>query len=274
MSIVKVTREDALELFEALGITAAEKWNTKRLTAKVSAIDEMVDDDVKLKGKADKTLTILLEAIRAEDEIQIVTDTTPDAAPAKTKPEKPAKDPKPEKAAKGKTAGPVTFESLKARYDAGELTAKEFQAERKAMREAAKANPAPAATSPATGKGAASGKPLAGAKDPKPEKPAKAGKTAPAEPKKAAKAAKPEKPAKEPKVKAEKPEKKPRVRDMKTRPYFTGVVLKKHGIDKGVTPEMVEDLNRLYGVVNDRESDAQLRWAIHVVKGYVAKPTE
>lgn len=55
-----------------------------------------------------------------------------------------------------------------------------------------------------------------------------------------------------------------------TRPYLTGVVLKKHGLNSGVTPEMVKDLNKLYGVPNDRESAAQLKWAIHVLRGYVA----
>lgn len=55
-----------------------------------------------------------------------------------------------------------------------------------------------------------------------------------------------------------------------TRPYAAGLVVKKFGIADGVTDEMVEAVDQLYGKVNPRESRFALRYAVQAIRAYTA----
>lgn len=81
-----VTKAAALALFSALGLANADKWNAKRLAAKLGKVDEMVDEKTKIEDKAvDKTLTTVLKAIAANEEVTVADEAAaPAAAPAPT----------------------------------------------------------------------------------------------------------------------------------------------------------------------------------------------
>lgn len=68
---MQITRDKAIELFTALGVTTASKWNAKRMAAKLTKISEMVDEDTTIEGEADETLTAVLTAIEAGEDIEI-----------------------------------------------------------------------------------------------------------------------------------------------------------------------------------------------------------
>lgn len=55
-----------------------------------------------------------------------------------------------------------------------------------------------------------------------------------------------------------------------TRTYLAGQILKKHGIDSGVTDAMVKDLDKAAGKQNERESLFCLRNALNAIKGFKA----
>lgn len=194
---ITVARSAALAIFAGLGVTGADKFNVKRLAAKLGKIDEHVDKDTKLEDKAaDKELGRILKSILAGDEIEVADDT----APVKAE----------------KTAAPAK----KAVADAG---------------------PEVDPTKPDYSK-----KSKAAAKPAKAEKPAKA--------------------------KAEKAPKVPGVsgiRQVKSRTYWAGQVLAKHGLEGGITDKMAEEVNKLYGKDNIDEARGVLRNSWHVVQGYV-----
>ena len=60
----------------------------------------------------------------------------------------------------------------------------------------------------------------------------------------------------------------PGVSYKQTRPYFAGVVVKRHGVAAGVTAAMVAELDELYGKANPAESKFCLKNAWHAVRGY------
>lgn len=239
MKNLTLTRSSALELFEALGSTTADKWNNKRMAVKLAKADEMVDDDLKLKGKPKATLAKVLDAIENEVEI-VVVDDEGEAKPTQHKEGTPAKGkaeaPAPKAKAKSKAQSPVeepvdeeeveeqvdeqaeALEALKNRFDAGELSKKEFAAERKAIMDKAKGI------------------------EPKVKAP-----KAPKEPAEA---------------------KTPGVRETATRPYLAGKVIAKHGLENGITPEMVAELDNMYPKANEAESFGRLRNAWHVIRGF------
>ena len=53
-----------------------------------------------------------------------------------------------------------------------------------------------------------------------------------------------------------------------TRPYYAGVVVRRHGVDAGVTDAMVAEVDQLYGRPNPRESTFCLKNAWHAVRGF------
>lgn len=191
---VTVTREAAIELFTALGLTSATKWNTKRMAAKLTKIDEMVDDDTALEGRADETLTTVLEAIEAEAEIEVVAGE--DEAPAEGE-----KKPAAKKGGKGKAKAAAPAEEEK--------------------------------------------KPAARRRVPKGEKP-----------------------------EAPKAPTTPGVREAVTRPYCAGKIIAKHGLDAGVTPEMIAELDEAYGKENPTESTFCSKSAWHAIRGYLEATKE
>lgn len=188
---MQITREKAVALFNELGLTTAEKWNKKRMEAKLAKVDELVDDDITITDDALRAeLTDVLAAIENGEEITIgtseaATEEAPKAAPAK--------------ASKAK------------------VVPKEVAPEAMPDSPAAKEPKAPKA--PKT-----------------PEAPKAPGL--------------------------------PGVREMRTRPFLAGVVLKKHGLKKGITDEMTNELDDLYGKVNPRESFALLTCAWHIARGF------
>ena len=54
----------------------------------------------------------------------------------------------------------------------------------------------------------------------------------------------------------------------KTRAYYAGVIVRRHGHDAGVTPAMIAELDVAYGKANAVESEICLRNAWHCVRGY------
>jgi hypothetical protein len=61
----------------------------------------------------------------------------------------------------------------------------------------------------------------------------------------------------------------PGVRPMRSRPYYAGAIIAKHGLAAGVTPEMVAELDELYGKVNPAESRFRLCEAWQSARGYL-----
>lgn len=55
-----------------------------------------------------------------------------------------------------------------------------------------------------------------------------------------------------------------------TRTYTAGVVIRRHGTKGSVTDEMVNELDREFGVTNERESRFALRNALNAIRGYNA----
>ncbi len=209
---MNIARTAALALFAALEVTGADKWNPKRMAAKLGKIDEMVDAKTKLSDKAaDKTLNIVLKAIAGGEEIEVIDDTAP-AADAKKTEEK---------------VDPIAK-----------------MAEAKAAQEAAKKK---------------------GKKDAKPTADEKAGKKA-VKSDADAKGKKDDKPAASDKPKTVHT---PGVRETMTRPYCAGVIIKKYGLEAGVTEAMTAEVNAMYGDKNDLESRTTLKHAWHAVRGFV-----
>ena len=104
--------------------------------------------------------------------------------------------------------------------------------------------------------------------DDAPEKPAKAKPAKKEEAKKpAAKKEEAKKPAKKPAVQAESNGHE-RIRPTLGRPYYAGLVLRKEGLDKGITDGMVKEVDELTGKPNPKESLSWLKLAWHVVNGY------
>ena len=234
---VKINREEAVALFVALGLSTASKWNTKRMASKLSKIDELVDDDITLEGDADELLTVVLEAVEAEEKIEVVTGVAPKA----TKDTKAASK-APEKSAE---APEDPLADLKAKFDAGEINAKQYAVDRRRiLRERKKA-----------GKTAPKAKEVAkSTKAPPVEKPV-------AEVK--AKRARPVEPGKAPKDGPS------GVRICRGRPYLAGKIIKKHGHGPGITKEMVEELDREYGSAKPAESLFTLRNAWQAIRGFI-----
>jgi hypothetical protein len=58
------------------------------------------------------------------------------------------------------------------------------------------------------------------------------------------------------------------VKSLRNRLFCAGVVLKKHGIEKGVTEKMIAEVDKLYGRSDMKASKAQLVGAWHVLNGF------
>lgn len=218
--MAQITRSTAVALFQALGISSADKWNSKRMAAKLQKIDEMVDDDTTIDDKeVDDALTTCLDAIEKGEEVEVVADAKP-AAKAKGK-----------AATKAKTKAKPKKVEEEEEEDEEDPEEEEDEDEEEDEEEDE--------TVPV--------------RQPKKTKPKGKGKKA---------ATKKEKPApKKPSI--------PGVRETRTRPLLAGVVIKKHGgLKAGVTEEMVQELDELYGKENPAESLFTLRNAWHAIRGF------
>jgi len=87
--MAQVTKEQAVEMFAALGINTAAKWNAKRMAAKLAKVNEMVDEDTVVSGPAADTLTTVLTAIENEEEITLAKGEAPAPATEEPKTEEP-----------------------------------------------------------------------------------------------------------------------------------------------------------------------------------------
>jgi hypothetical protein len=58
----------------------------------------------------------------------------------------------------------------------------------------------------------------------------------------------------------------PGVRANKSRAYVAALVMLRHGLAAGITQEMVDEVNELYGTTNDIESKGRLRGAWHALR--------
>ena len=68
------------------------------------------------------------------------------------------------------------------------------------------------------------------------------------------------------------PEKKPMgVRLGRTVPFLAGTVIRKHGMEGGVTPEMMREMAELRKSETAEEQKADLAWAWHAIRGYSEK---
>ncbi len=97
--------------------------------------------------------------------------------------------------------------------------------------------------------------------------------TGDAKPKKKEKKVKEPKAKKEPKPKKEKKVKEPKIEGIRTkgRGYYAGNVIKRHGLEKGITEEMAQEVDALYGNVNTVVSRGALKWAFDVMAGFQAE---
>jgi len=65
-----------------------------------------------------------------------------------------------------------------------------------------------------------------------------------------------------------------KVQSSPTRSFLAGVVLKRHGVETGVSEDMIQELNEMYGNQNDKQSENRLRLAWHVINGYLDEEGE
>ena len=63
----------------------------------------------------------------------------------------------------------------------------------------------------------------------------------------------------------------PGVRAGRTRGYVAGQLIKKNGLDAGVTPELIAELNAEYGKPSDEMSEWLLKAAWHALRGYLGE---
>lgn len=243
-----VDKDKALAMFKALGFKTATKWAIKRLTDKLNKLGEVMDADAVIEGDKDatETLTLVLEAL-ADGKTITVGEQAEDAKPAD-------KAKKGGKAKKDKTKTGAQKKADKAKVEAQK---------KKAAADKKKADKANAAKAKADAEAAKKAKADAKAEADK--------KKADDEAAKQARAA--ERKAKAEKAAADKAEREAKkvtgARVCNTRPYFCGQVIRKYGLAAGCTPEMVAEVDALYGKANPVETLFCLRNAWHAMRGFL-----
>lgn len=79
---MQIERTKAVDLFVALGLKNADKWNDARMGTKLSRIKDMVDEDVALEDEEKATLAEIMAALDAGEEIEVTrSDAEPEAEP-------------------------------------------------------------------------------------------------------------------------------------------------------------------------------------------------
>ena len=121
---MKIEKGRAVALFVALGLKNADKWNDDRISTKLSKVNEMVDEDVKLEEDEAKTLAEVRVAIEAGESFEVEAGAEEVVEPAA------------KAAKKGKTDEEKAAE--KATKDAEKAAAKEAKDAEKAAAKAAK----------------------------------------------------------------------------------------------------------------------------------------
>ena len=61
----------------------------------------------------------------------------------------------------------------------------------------------------------------------------------------------------------------PGITSLRNRLFYAGALLKKNGLEYGVTEKGVKELNKLFGLANDSASECQMRFAWHAVNGFL-----
>jgi flagellar biosynthesis GTPase FlhF len=225
---VTILRAHALALFAWCGWKSAENWSNEKLADKMNDVPEIAE------GKqmpADELVAKTLIAVKAGVEDQSEFEVADGEVTAAATEEVQAVEGGTVETATSENGAAASADDEKAKADKAADKAKkeEEKAVKKAEREKAKAD-----------------------------------KAADREKAKADKAA--EKAA-EKAAKKESKEKKG-VRDSATRGYFAGKVMFKHGLDKGITEEMIAEVDTMYGKPNHDVSRGALAWAYSGLRGY------
>ena len=87
--MINITRDEAIQLFTALGSKMADKWGRKQMTEKIHKVDEMVDTETTIPPEVEPILNKVLTAIEDGDEIVVTKERIePESTDEKTAPEK------------------------------------------------------------------------------------------------------------------------------------------------------------------------------------------
>lgn len=90
---MNVKKSQICSLFTAMGFVTCATWDSAKLLKKAQRLPSIVEEDLKLGKEDKKTLTKLLAAIEAEEEIVIEADDAPAASKPAKKKSKPAPAP-------------------------------------------------------------------------------------------------------------------------------------------------------------------------------------
>lgn len=69
--VLKVDRQEVVDLFKKLEYKDAESWGDDKIEAKIQKLSKVVDDDTDVEGAAGKLLKSLLTAVKDETEIKL-----------------------------------------------------------------------------------------------------------------------------------------------------------------------------------------------------------
>lgn len=133
---MKIEKGRAVALFVALGLKNADKWNDERISMKLSKVNEMVDEDVKLEEAEAATLAEVRVAIEAGEGFEVEAGEETAAEPAAKAAKEAKKGKTDEEKAAAKAAKEAEKAAAKEAKDAEKAAAK---AAKEAEKEAAKA---------------------------------------------------------------------------------------------------------------------------------------
>lgn len=232
--MVTISRGDAISLFTALGSKTADKWGRKQMTEKIHKIDEMIDAETVIPPDIEPVLNSMLTAIEDGEEIVVTKERI------EPEPIDPISD-EPETSVKTYSVyvhpeSSSVFVALDNSVDDGLTHAVEkglSKEEAEKMREIVEKKYLPKNTK----KEKESEGPVEDQEETDPPK----------------------------NVRIPKPE---GIRVVKSRSYYAGVVIRKHGISAGITEAMVNELDKMYKKRNRQESMYRLRLAWHAIYGF------
>ncbi len=250
--MLKVSRSDMVKLFEALDYFTSSKWNAKKMRKQLAQL--MDQSDLEEIGFEDEGLNMLFQKLLDEStsedgEVKIVRDEEIETEPAGEAEEGGGIDDSLEDGTE-----PLTEDELEAIEDVTEPDV----ADRDEPRD----------ESGMTGEAAGPEEEVAIEKvpgDEEAEVPSKEKKTR-------KKKAKPTKKGTKlrgvpgPKVGKNEPK---GIRSIRNRLFYAGAILKQHGIQDGLTDELITKVDKLIGKENLIASKAQLGLAWHVINGYL-----
>lgn len=239
---MEITRQEAIDIFEALGYEGSESWNKSTLLKRLESLHEDLEPDQIIgDDELDEILDWLFKAGKDGEPIKIVAER-----------KKSTDD-----------------EDLSEEDDE---VADEEEEEVGEEEEEEKPKPTPKKKAPVK-KTPPPPKKTAKKKEETPHPPKKTSKKGPAkeELEKVVKPTDMKKVREELKKEIKKEKKLNRIRPTTTgRPYIAGYILRKHGLENGVTDEMISEMDELCKSSNLTECQAWLKSSWHIVNGYVS----